>query len=65
MQRAALSLQRHSDLAGFVATFAGSDRYVLDYPTEEVLARQPAEVVRFPLETSVCWSGYVACCATR
>src|SRR5262249_53048157 len=53
MQRAALSLQRQSDLAGFVATFAGSNRYVLDYPTEEVLARQPAEVVRFLLETSV------------
>ena len=53
MQRAALSLQGHSDPAGFVATFAGSNRYVLDYLTEEVLARQPAEVVRFVLETLV------------
>src|SRR5262252_297531 len=53
VQLAALSLQGHSDPAGFVATFAGSNRYVLDYLTEEVLARQPEEVVRFLLETSV------------
>ena len=37
----------------FVATFTGSHRYVLDYLTEEVLARQPQELVRFLLETSV------------
>jgi LuxR family maltose regulon positive regulatory protein len=53
VQLAALSLRGHSDPAGFVATFAGSNRYVLDYLTEEVLARQPEEVVRFLTETSV------------
>ena len=53
VQLAALSLRGHSDPAGFVATFAGSNRYVLDYLTEEVLARQPEEVVRFLMETSV------------
>ena len=53
VQLAALSLQGHSDPAQFVATFAGSNRYVLDYLTEEVLARQPGEVVHFLLETSV------------
>ena len=53
VQLAALSLQGQSDPAGFVATFAGSNRYVLDYLTEEVLARQPEEAVRFMLETSV------------
>jgi LuxR family maltose regulon positive regulatory protein len=53
VQLAALSLHGHSDPAGFVATFAGSNRYVLDYLTEEVLARQPEEVVRFLMETSV------------
>src|SRR5215471_17459305 len=53
VQLAALSLQGHPDPAGFVATFAGSHRYVLDYLSEEVLARQPEEVVRFLLETSV------------
>src|SRR5829696_8640223 len=53
LQLAALSLQGHADPAGFVATFSGSHRFVLDYLTEEVLARQPDDVVRFLLETSV------------
>src|SRR5215831_11827731 len=53
VQLAALSLQGHSDPARFIATFAGSNRHVLDYLTEEVLARQPGNVVRFLLETSV------------
>ena len=53
VQLAALSLQGRPDPAGFIATFAGSNRYVLDYLTEEVLARQPEQVVRFLLETSV------------
>ncbi|HEX8861056.1 MAG TPA: LuxR C-terminal-related transcriptional regulator [Actinomycetes bacterium] len=50
---AALSLQGHADPAGFVGAFSGSHRYVLDYLTEEVLARQPEQVIRFLLETSV------------
>ena len=53
VQLAALSLQRHADPAGFVETFAGSHRYVLDYLTQEVLARQPEQVVGFLLETSI------------
>jgi LuxR family maltose regulon positive regulatory protein len=53
LQLAALSLQGHSDPAGFVASFSGSHRFVLDYLTEEVLARQPDQLVRFLLETSV------------
>jgi LuxR family maltose regulon positive regulatory protein len=53
VQLAALSLQGQADPAGFVATFAGGHRYVLDYLTEEVLARQPERVVQFLLETSV------------
>jgi len=53
VQLAALSLQGHADPAGFVAGFSGSHRYVLDYLTEEVLARQPEQLVRFLLETSV------------
>src|SRR5262245_4550855 len=53
VQLAALSLRGRSDPAGFVATFAGSHQYVLDYLTEEVLAGQPASVVSFLLETSV------------
>jgi LuxR family maltose regulon positive regulatory protein len=53
LQLAALSLREVPDRAGFVATFSGSHRYVLDYLTEEVLARQPEPLVRFLLETSV------------
>jgi LuxR family maltose regulon positive regulatory protein len=53
VQLAALSLRGHADPAGFVASFSGSHRYVLDYLTEEVLARQPEPLVRFLLETSV------------
>jgi ATP/maltotriose-dependent transcriptional regulator MalT len=53
VQLAALSLQGHADPALFVATFAGSHRHVLDYLTEEVLARQPQQVVTFLTETSI------------
>src|SRR5215472_8473865 len=53
VQLAALALRGHADPAGFIATFAGSHRYVLDYLTEEVLAGQPPQVLRFLLETSV------------
>jgi LuxR family transcriptional regulator, maltose regulon positive regulatory protein len=53
LQLAALSLRGHADPAAFVAGFRGSHRYVLDYLTEEVLARQPEHLVRFLLETSV------------
>jgi ATP/maltotriose-dependent transcriptional regulator MalT len=53
VQLAALSLRGHADPAGFIAAFAGSNRYVLDYLTEEVLASQPEQVLRFLLETSV------------
>src|SRR5499425_3196688 len=53
VQLAALSLRGHADPAGFIATFAGSHRYVLDYLTEEVLAGQPPQVLSFLLETSV------------
>lgn len=53
LQLAAISLSGHADPAGFVETFTGSHRFVLDYLTEEVLARQPEDVVQFLLETSV------------
>jgi LuxR family maltose regulon positive regulatory protein len=53
LQLAALSLQGRSDPAAFVASFGGSHRYVLDYLTEEVLARQPEQLVAFLLATSV------------
>jgi LuxR family transcriptional regulator, maltose regulon positive regulatory protein len=53
IQLAALSLREQRDVAGFVATFSGSHRYVLDYLAEEVLDRQPEHIASFLLETSV------------
>jgi LuxR family maltose regulon positive regulatory protein len=53
LQLAALSLRGRSDIAGFVAAFSGSHRYILDYLTEEVLDGQPEQVRQFLLETSV------------
>ena len=53
LQLAGLSLRGQHDVAGFVAAFTGSHRYVLDYLTEEVLERQSEPVRTFLLETSV------------
>ena len=53
LQLAALSLQGHADPAGLVASFSGTHRFVLDYLTEEVLARQPEPLQAFLLATSV------------
>jgi LuxR family maltose regulon positive regulatory protein len=53
LQLAGLSLRGQADVGGFVASFSGSHRYVLDFLAEEVLDRQPAEVRSFLLETSV------------
>jgi len=54
LQLAAISLQGQSPehAADFIADFAGSHRYVLDYLTEEVLQRQPADVQSFLLQTA-------------
>jgi len=53
LQLAALSMQGRSDVAGFIAGFAGDDRYIVDYLAEEVLQRQPEDVRRFLLQTSI------------
>jgi LuxR family transcriptional regulator, maltose regulon positive regulatory protein len=53
LRLAALSLRGQSDTARFVAEFSGSNRYVLDYLTEEVLESQPKDIRGFLLETSV------------
>ena len=53
LQLAALSLRGQDDVAGFVAAFTGSHRYILDYLAEEVLERQGEQLRTFLLETSV------------
>src|SRR6478609_3275442 len=53
LQLAALSMQGRDDIAGFIAGFAGDDRYIVDYLAEEVLQRQPEHVRSFLLQTSI------------
>lgn len=53
LQLAGLSLRGTSDTVRFVADFAGTHRFVLDYLVEEVLGHQPEAVRRFLLDTSV------------
>jgi LuxR family maltose regulon positive regulatory protein len=53
LQLAALSLRHQADPSAFVASFAGSHRFILDYLSEEVLARQSDEMRDFLLTTSV------------
>ncbi len=53
LQLAGLSMQGRDDVAGFIAGFAGDDRYIVDYLVEEVLHRQPEQVRSFLLETSI------------
>jgi LuxR family maltose regulon positive regulatory protein len=53
LQLAALSMQGRDDISGFIAGFAGDDRFIVDYLVEEVLERQPEQVRRFLLQTSI------------
>ena len=53
LQLAALSRRGHEDSDGFVTTFAGDNRHILDYLAEEVLARQPDHVRAFLLRTCI------------
>ncbi|KQW50970.1 LuxR family transcriptional regulator [Nocardioides sp. Root1257] len=53
LQLAVLSLRDRPDASAFIAGFAGDDRFVVDYLAEEVLGRQPDDVRRFLLDTSV------------
>jgi LuxR family maltose regulon positive regulatory protein len=53
MRMAGLSLQEGEDRDTPAAGFTGSDRFVLDYLTEEVLGRQPDEIQTFLVRTSI------------
>ena len=56
-RRAAARRALHSgdatDVGGFIARFAGNDRYIVDYLVEEVLEHQPEPVREFLLQTAV------------
>lgn len=53
LQLAALSMQGHKDIPGFLKAFTGSHRYIIDYLVEEVLAQQPEPVQSFLLRTAI------------
>ena len=53
LQLAAISLQGNPDVVGFIKSFTGSHRFVMDYLLEEVLHRQPDEIQSFLLRTSI------------
>jgi LuxR family maltose regulon positive regulatory protein len=50
---AALAMRSRGDCASFIRAFTGSNRFVLEYLAEEVLARQPGHVQTFLLQTSI------------
>ena len=56
LQLAALSLRDIADrdeVAEFIQAFTGSNRFVIDYLADEVLARQPPQVRDFLLRTAI------------
>jgi LuxR family maltose regulon positive regulatory protein len=53
LQLAALSILGSDDPQGLIGSFAGSQRYVLDYLVEEVFAQQSSQMQDFLLRTSI------------
>ena len=53
LHMAAISLRGREDTSRFVQSFAGSNRYILDYLLEEVLQQQPQDIQTFLLQTSI------------
>lgn len=53
IQMAGISLRGRENPSQFIQTFSGSNRYILEYLTDEILDRQPADVQNFLLSTSI------------
>lgn len=59
LQMAALALKVYTgegdgkDISGFLHSFSGRHRYIMDYLVEEVLQSQPAEIQNFLTKTSI------------
>ncbi len=53
LQMAGLYIRECSNVDHFIEKFSGTNRYILDYLLEEVLAGQSPEIQRFLLHTSV------------
>ena len=53
LQMAAISMRGRKDVSGFIKSFSGSHRFVLDYLVEEVLDQQSSDIQEFLLRTSI------------
>lgn len=53
LQLAALSMPGANDISGFINSFTGSHRYIIDYLADEVLAQCSEELNAFLLQTSI------------
>jgi LuxR family maltose regulon positive regulatory protein len=53
LQIAALSMQNHDDISGFIRAFSGSHRHILGYLADEVLSQRPKGTLNFLLQTSI------------
>lgn len=53
LQMAALSMRGRQDIGSFIQEFAGTNRFIMDFMLEEVLARETEAVQTFLLETAV------------
>jgi LuxR family transcriptional regulator, maltose regulon positive regulatory protein len=53
LQLAALAMRDHQDRSGFIRSFGGSTRYIVDYLAAEVFASQPAHLRTFLLHTAI------------
>ncbi len=53
LQLAAVSMQGRQDIPRFIEAFSGSHRFIMDYLAEEALSRQPLEIQRYLLQTSI------------
>jgi len=53
LQLIALSMKGRGDVSEFIETFAGDNRYIMDYLIEEVLNMQSEEVKDFLLKSSI------------
>ena len=53
LQLAALSMQGRKDIPGFIASFSGTNRFILDYLADEVLRHRPQGTRDFLLQTAV------------
>jgi len=53
LQLAAISMRGHEDCTGFIKSFTGGNRLVLDFLIDEVLGQQPESIQNFLLQTAI------------